>query len=377
MRLARPRHIAAGALAVLLSTAASPASAAPTTMPASHLAEYAHVLTQFNPNLSSLESNALADRVRIESLFYQLDPRLLVALVATESSWHPYAVSPVGARGLGQLMPGTAAGLGVDAFSPHDNLNGTARYLRGLLDRYAAYPQTQRYRLALAGYNAGPGAVERYGGIPPYSETQAYVRNVMSLYDRLTSYLSTRIDETNDSEPASVTVVSVRQSAPHPKRASTRVIARTRQQSSSAIVADLSSVAPDPQPTPAPRHRGVFYYVFHHDHPGAPKVAEAPEAIGVVRDLGLRVPSTAYDGRPIRVDVLTPGASVVTLVARAGQTFIGAVTLPRHTTHALLRGIPGADATRVVDIYAYAQGYDAGHAAVTIVSKTANVTAAR
>jgi hypothetical protein len=91
----------------------------------------------------------------------------------------------------------------------------------------------------------------------------------------------------------------------------------------------------------------------------------------------LRVPSTAYDGRPIRVDVLTPGASVVTLVARAGQTFIGAVTLPRHTTHALLRGIPGADATRVVDIYAYAQGYDAGHAAVTIVSKTANVTAAR
>jgi hypothetical protein len=364
MRLARPRHIAAGALAVLLSTAAWPASAAPNTIPASHLAEYAHVLTQFNPNLSALESRTLADRVRIESLFYQLDPRLLVALVATESSWHPYAVSPVGARGLGQLMPGTAAGLGVDAFSPHDNLSGTARYLRGLLDRYAAYPQAQRYRLALAGYNAGPGAVERYGGIPPYSETQAYVRNVMSLYDRLTSYLSTRIDSTRIEETL-------------PKRASHRVIARTRQQSSTAVVADLSSVAPDPQPTPTPRHRGVFYYVFHHDHSAAPKVAEPPEVIGVVRDLGLRVPPTAYDGRPIHVDVLTPGASPVTLVARAGQTFIGAVTLPRRTTHALLRGIPGAGMTRVVDIYAYAQGYDAAHAAVTIVSKPANVTALR
>ena len=67
------------------------------------------------------------------------------------------------------------------------------------------------------------------------------------------------------------------------------------------------------------------------------------------------------------MDVLTPGTAAVTLVARVGQTFIGAVTLPRHTNHALLRGIPGADMTRVVDIYAYAPGYDAAHAAVTIL----------
>jgi hypothetical protein len=377
MGLARPRHIVAGALAVLLSTAASPASAASTTITSSHLTEYARVLTQFNPNLSTWESRELADRVRIESLFYQLDPRLLVALVATESSWHPYAVSPVGARGLGQLMPGTAAGLGVDAFSPHDNLNGTARYLRGLLDRYAAYPQTQRYRLALAGYNAGPGAVERFGGIPPYSETQAYVRNVMSLYDRLTLYLSTHIDETNNLVPADVAVASVQRPVPHRKRASTHANARAHQQSTTAVVADLSNVAPDPQPTPAPRHRGVFYYVFHHDHPGAPKGAQAPETIAVAHDLGLRVPPTVYGGHPIRVDVLTPGTSAVTLVARVGQTFIGAVTLPRHTTHALLRGIPGAGMTRVVDIYAYAQGYDEAHAPVTILAKPADVTAAR
>jgi len=377
MGLARSRRIAAGALAVLLSTAASPASAASTTIAASRLAAYARVLTKFNPNLSTSESRALADRVRMESLFYRLDPRLLVALVATESSWHPYAVSPVGARGLGQLMPGTAAGLGVDPFSAHDNLNGTARYLRGLLDRYAAYPQTQRYRLALAGYNAGPGAVERFGGIPPYSETQAYVRNVMSLYDRLTLSLSMRIDETNNFVPDGVAVASVQKSAQHPKRASTHAIARTHQQSSTTIVADLSSVAPDPQPTPAPRHRGVFYYVFHHDHPSGPEVAAAPKVTGVAGYLGLRVASTAYGGHPIRVDVLTPGASAVTLVARVGQAFIGAVTLPRHTSHALLRGIPGADMTRVVDIYAYAQGCYEAHAAVTVLAKTANVTAVK
>jgi len=377
MGLARSRRIAAGALAVLLSTAASPASAASTTIAASRLAAYARVLTKFNPNLSTSESRALADRVRMESLFYRLDPRLLVALVATESSWHPYAVSPVGARGLGQLMPGTAAGLGVDPFSAHDNLNGTARYLRGLLDRYAAYPQTQRYRLALAGYNAGPGAVERFAGIPPYSETQAYVRNVMSLYDRLTLSLSMRIDETNNFVPDGVAVASVQKSAQHRKRASTHAIARTHQLSSTTIVADLSSVAPDPQPTPAPRHRGVFYYVFHHDHPSGPEVAAAPKVTGVAGYLGLRVASTAYGGHPIRVDVLTPGASAVTLVARVGQAFIGAVTLPRHTSHALLRGIPGADMTRVVDIYAYAQGCYEAHAAVTVLAKTANVTAVK
>ena len=360
MGLSRPSRIAVGALAILLSTVASTASAAPTVVTTSHLAEYARILTMFNPNLSTLESRALADRVRAESLFYRLDPRLLVALVATESSWHPYAVSPVGAQGLGQLMPGTAAGLGVNAFSAHDNLNGTSMYLRGLLDRYAAYPQTQRYRLALAGYNAGPGAVERFGGIPPYAETQAYVRNVMSLYDRLALSLSTRIEMTNTFVP----VVA---------RASRRVIARTHQQRPTAIVANLSSAAPDPQPTLPPRHRGVFYYFFNRDRPSAPK----PEVVAVARDLGLRVPSTVYDGRQIRVDVLTPGASAVTLVARNGQTFIGAVTLPRHTKHAMLRGIPAADMTRVVNIYAYAQGYNAAHATVTIVSKTADATASK
>jgi uncharacterized membrane protein len=302
-----------------------------------------------------------------------LDPRLLVALVATESLWHPYAVSPVGAGGLGQLMPGTAAGLGVNAFAPYANLDGTARYLRALLDRYAAHPQAERYRLALAGYNAGPGAVERFGGVPPYSETQAYVRSVMSLYLRLTSYLSAHIDDTNNFGPDDVTVASARR----PKRASKHSVARAHQRASATIVADLSNVPADPPPTPRPRHRGVFYYFFHHDHPSAPQIAEAQKVKGVARDLGLRVPSTVHGGRLIRVDVLTPGASAVTLVARIGQVIIGAVTLPKHTNHAVLRGIPAADMTRVVDVCAYAQGYEEAHAAVIILPNTANVTSGK
>lgn len=103
-----------------------------------------------------------------------LDPSLLKAVARVESGWNPAAISPAGAQGLMQLMPATAAALGVD--NPRDtrqNLEGGARYLRNLLDRFHGNTD-----LALAAYNAGPGAVERYGGIPPYRETQQYVRRV-------------------------------------------------------------------------------------------------------------------------------------------------------------------------------------------------------
>ena len=99
---------------------------------------------------------------------------LLGALVWSESSFNANAVSPVGARGLTQLMPATASGLGVDIDNPMDNLRGGARYLRQMLDRFGATD------LALAAYNAGPGAVERANGIPPYPETQSYVARVMA-----------------------------------------------------------------------------------------------------------------------------------------------------------------------------------------------------
>ncbi|MBM9595648.1 lytic transglycosylase domain-containing protein [Roseitranquillus sediminis] len=97
---------------------------------------------------------------------------LFLRLVQQESGWNPDAVSHKGAIGLAQLMPTTAVRLGVDARDPRQNLEGGARYLRGQYETFRSWP------LALAAYNAGPGAVTRYGGVPPYRETQGYVRAI-------------------------------------------------------------------------------------------------------------------------------------------------------------------------------------------------------
>ncbi|WP_207100852.1 lytic transglycosylase domain-containing protein [Paracoccus shandongensis] len=102
------------------------------------------------------------------------------ANIEIESGYRQTAVSSVGAIGLGQLMPATAAKLGVNPNDMHQNLDGSARYMLMLLGRFGSK------ELALAGYNAGPGAVEKYGGIPPYPETQGHVRKVMSVFQKLT-----------------------------------------------------------------------------------------------------------------------------------------------------------------------------------------------
>ena len=105
---------------------------------------------------------------------YSLPAGLLDALVWTESRYNPFAVSLAGAAGLGQLMPATARELGVsNRFDPMANIFGAARYLRQLLDRFGVV------HLAVAAYNAGPGAVERAGGIPRNGETPGYVRDVL------------------------------------------------------------------------------------------------------------------------------------------------------------------------------------------------------
>jgi soluble lytic murein transglycosylase-like protein len=106
---------------------------------------------------------------------YGLPPALLEALAQVESGYRVDAVSPKGAQGLMQLMPGTAAELQADARDPVQNAEAGARYLRMLLERFGYSAHR-----ALAAYNAGPGAVEKYGGIPPYPETRTYVNRVLS-----------------------------------------------------------------------------------------------------------------------------------------------------------------------------------------------------
>ena len=111
-------------------------------------------------------------------LRYNLSPNLLKAIAKVESGFKSDAVSRVGAIGIMQLMPGTAKSLGVtDPFDPAQNIMGGAKYVREMLDRFDG-----DIELALAAYNAGPAAVAKYGGIPPYSETQSYVPKVLNIF---------------------------------------------------------------------------------------------------------------------------------------------------------------------------------------------------
>jgi hypothetical protein len=117
----------------------------------------------------------MPDHVTSIAKKYGIDPGIFRALVHQESGGNQHAVSPAGAIGETQLMPATAVGLGVNPRDPIGNLVGGARYLRQQLDKFGG-----DYKKALAAYNAGPGAVQKYGGVPPYAETQNYVRNILA-----------------------------------------------------------------------------------------------------------------------------------------------------------------------------------------------------
>ena len=152
-----------------LATAASPAPSGPTAMAASvPTAAAGGTLGGGAPSAYDGEIQAAAQK-------HGLDPALLKALIRQESNFNPTAGSPAGAQGLTQLMPGTARSLGVtDPHDPKQAIDGGAKYLKQQLDAFGGDVEK-----ALAAYNAGPGAVKRYGGIPPYAETQNYVKKVV------------------------------------------------------------------------------------------------------------------------------------------------------------------------------------------------------
>ena len=153
---------------------------------------YYTFIAHHNPRLSAAQANQIAFHLLNFADRYNVDPRLVVSMIIAESDFDPRSTSHSGAKGLGQLMPDTARGLGVN--NPYDvvqNLYGSINYLRSQLDSFAGKSTPgggysfEQVALAMAAYNAGENAVKKYHGVPPYRETQAYVKRVISLYQQL------------------------------------------------------------------------------------------------------------------------------------------------------------------------------------------------
>jgi len=174
-RLASRRRIVIGA-----GLLASLAAAAPRALNYSRqtsASQVADVEVSEDFRLPGLDAAMLDTVIRDAAATYGVSADLVKAVIQTESEFNPFAVSPVGALGLMQLMPVTAAYLGVaDPFDPRQNVNGGVKYLSILLDRFNG-----NVALALAGYNAGPTAVARHRGIPPFRETRGYVQKIRAL----------------------------------------------------------------------------------------------------------------------------------------------------------------------------------------------------
>jgi len=152
---------------------------------------------QSPPSSAPTPQRDINEVVTSASGIYRLDPDLVNSVIRAESGFNVRAVSPKGAQGLMQLMPQTASALGVEnAFDPQANVEGGTRYLRELLERY-------NFDLikALAAYNAGPERVERYGGVPPYYETKAYVARIVRDFNK--KKLAAKNAQTIQSKPAS------------------------------------------------------------------------------------------------------------------------------------------------------------------------------
>jgi hypothetical protein len=159
-------EVAPGEISGFEQDEAPPASAAPTPTPTPPPAPPVIAVPATPSELAAMAAKK-----------FSLPEAFVLSVMKAESGFRPDAVSPKGAIGLMQLMPGTARELGVDPHNPHENAEGGAQYLRDLLAKYEGNPD--QVLLALAAYNAGPAAVERYHGVPPYRETREYILRVL------------------------------------------------------------------------------------------------------------------------------------------------------------------------------------------------------
>jgi len=160
-------------LAPVVAPQTAPVQQQPTTSFAAALSQAQQAQSTTAQNSSAAPYQSEIDAAAAQN---GLDPSLLASVIAQESGFDPNATSAAGAQGLMQLMPSTAASLGVtNPFDPTQSIDAGARYLRSQIDRFGG-----NVSLGLAAYNAGAGAVERYGGVPPYAETQNYVHEVLA-----------------------------------------------------------------------------------------------------------------------------------------------------------------------------------------------------
>ena len=169
--------------------------------------EKTHLAPEQNliPRRSSRDSGDYHTIVHEKASNYNIDPSLIKAVIKTESNWNDRAVSRKGAIGLMQLMPSTASDMNVrNPFDPEENIEGGTKYLKYLIERFKG-----DITLALAAYNSGPKTVEKYGYVPPITETKQYVNRVLALYNGQTFYPSASSDDSVKSEKKSQAIYKI------------------------------------------------------------------------------------------------------------------------------------------------------------------------